>query len=103
MAKSFVKSREGKTVLILTCLIIIIISTGIVRLEAPYKISPGGSVRNQNSLTIYLERSPDILGCWNKSASGGEYYVLSAWEGLAIMVLGIFIFSSFHGINHRAH
>lgn len=60
---------------------------GNLKITPPRDIPPGGLMRMQEGTTVFLERRPGVMGSWQKAQAEGIYYVLTSFEGTALMVL----------------
>jgi hypothetical protein len=66
-----------------------------------HTIPPGGIEYSEGLLRVYLQREPGLLGSWNTSFSGGQYYVLSAAEGFFFLVTATIIYSSYGLLSYK--
>ncbi len=61
--------------------------TGLVAVTPPKEVPPGGILKGEKGITIYLERRPGIMGSWERAQNSGSYYVLSPSEGTAAILM----------------
>jgi glycopeptide antibiotics resistance protein len=59
--------------------------SGNLKITPPREIPPGGLMRMQDGTTVFLERRPGAMGSWQKAQHEGSYYVLTSFEGTALM------------------
>jgi hypothetical protein len=60
-----------------------------------HSVPPGGIEYAGDSIRVYLQREPDLLGNWNTSFSGGQYYIMSAAEGVSLLILMTCLYGSY--------
>lgn len=75
--------------------IVILIANGTLIYMPDHSVPPGGIETVGGLLKVYLQREPNLLGSWNTSFSGGQYYVLGAIEGISLLVMATAIYSSY--------
>ncbi|MCF8130070.1 MAG: hypothetical protein K9N10_16290 [Deltaproteobacteria bacterium] len=92
---SVYKTRAFKTIIISFVIVLVLISTGHLKMRPPRNIPPGGIFTVKHKTTLYLERTPGITGAWNNVGNGRVYYVLSPAAGLSLLFALGLLFSSF--------
>ncbi len=68
-------------------LLAVLTQSGAVVLNPGRVIPPGGMHPDDSATTVYLQREPRLYGHWQRSFSGGHYFVLSPWQGLGLIIL----------------
>lgn len=71
----------GATVMLISLLAL----SGLLQITPPREIPPGGTLKMNGNIKIFVERKPGILGTWQKAQGAGRYYVLTPLEGAAII------------------
>lgn len=66
----------------------------IIALASPWvsffpenQITPGGIMCLADTCTLYLQRSPEMMGSWHDKFVGGKFYILHWWQGVILMTL----------------
>ncbi len=62
-------------------------SLDYIQMQATSLINEGGFGLYNQHISLFFERTPELLGSWNKALNGGEYYILSPIEGTLAFIL----------------
>lgn len=76
-------------------------ATGTLYYTPDASIPPGGRKSVDEKLQIYLQREAGLLGSWQESFSGGQYYVLGGGSGTALLLLSTLCFAAFRPVSIR--
>ncbi len=92
--RAFFRSREFTFVVVCCVLVLFCLATGRLSVTPTDKIPPGGIVKENGCVKIYLQREQGVMGSWRKSPRGGYFYALPPSLGLFLLIAGWMIFAS---------
>ncbi len=93
--KPFYRTKRFSFILIFFSLISIFSLQGNLQVSPPHNIKPGSYELIDNQIVVFMERRPGLLGSWQDHFVDGQYYVLTPLEGMILIFLISFLFSTF--------
>ncbi len=91
--KQLYSSWEMRLALLLLLTFTSLYSLDYIQMQATSLINEGGFGLYNQHISLFFERTPELLGSWNKAFDGGEYYILSPLQGT---ILFLCLVSSFY-------
>ena len=102
------KSRHGRLLTSVICFYaicaiatVIFMWKGTLVYMPDHSVPPGGVEYAGDSIRVYLQREPNLLGSWNTSFSGGQYYIMSAVEGISLLILMICFYGGYGYLSQQ--
>ncbi len=93
--KPFYQTKRFSFCVVFFTLITVFMLQGYLQISPPYKIKPGSVEAVDGQLVVFMERVPGLLGSWQKHFVEGLYYALTPLEGMLLIFITVFIFSTF--------
>jgi VanZ family protein len=102
------KSRPGRLLTSVICFYamcaiatVIFMWKGTLVYMPDHSVPPGGVEYAGDSIRVYLQREPNLLGNWNTSFSGGQYYIMSALEGISLLIIMICFYGGYGYLSQQ--